>query len=247
MQRRFSDPQCSIKLRRLKPALLSEEKELLVNAFLQFRENKILLSFEGLKDLIELIFPAFLLFGDVVYRSETIVQENPLFSFSFTVTAHGFTYGSRQTLECSRAFVITPSDTASHFARLPQVYREYDIHSAMRVSFVDESGLSTRTAARARAKALMSSMRRNYAIKLSSTENAEHVTILPVVSACGEVWNPVLILPGKYTKYRERSDPVRVGQKKAKDQPAISLRNLTQLIMILHAWIVHLSILGQLF
>lgn len=77
---------------------------------------------------------------------------------------------------------------------------------------MDESGFFTRTAARARAKVLMSLKGRSNAIELSWAKNAKHVTILPVTSACDKVCNPVVMFPGKHIKYRERPGPVPVGQ-----------------------------------
>ncbi len=34
----------------------------------------------------------------------------------------------------------------------------------------------------------------------------DHVTVMPVVSASGQVYTPVVILPGKKEKYRKRPD-----------------------------------------
>lgn len=70
-------------------------------------------------------------------------------------------------LERSSALTVTPKNIASYFARLSQVYHEHIIHSAMQVFNIDECGFSTRTAARASAKALMSSKGRGNAIDLS--------------------------------------------------------------------------------
>lgn len=96
LQRRCSDPQCYIKQSVRPPALSSKEEELLVKAFLHLRENHTPLSLEGLKNLIELFVSLFLLINAVVYRSETIVPESLLFSFSSAVTAHNFACGGRQ-------------------------------------------------------------------------------------------------------------------------------------------------------
>lgn len=101
---------------------------------------------------------------------------------------------------------------------------------------MDEKEFSTQTAARARAKALMSLKGRSTAIELLWAKNAEHVTILPVTSACDKVCNPVVMFSAKRIKYRERPNSVPVGQKYAKKQPAIFLHNFAQRTVILQAW-----------
>lgn len=112
----------------------------------------------------------------------------------------------RAHLERSRANAMSVTNLASFYARLKQVYREYNISSAEQVFNLDESGFSTRTAARARAKALMRSNGRNNSVELKWSANAEHATVMPVVSADGKVWNPVVILCGAWAKYRIMQD-----------------------------------------
>ena len=115
----------------------------------------------------------------------------------------------RCNLEKDRALAMSPHNLAEHFARLQQLYKEFGIKSVAQIFNIDESGFSTRTAFRARAKAAMELQGRSNSTELKWAGNAAYVTIMPVVSADGTVWTPVAILPGKRAKYRIREDGSR--------------------------------------
>lgn len=112
----------------------------------------------------------------------------------------------RANLEQSRALAMSPENLAKHYARLAVVYKEYNISNAAQIFNLDESGCSVRTAHRSRAKALFNSAARTNSRELKWSGNAEHVTVMPVVSADGTVYSPVVILPGKMQKSRTRAD-----------------------------------------
>ena len=112
-------------------------------------------------------------------------------------------------LEKDRAIEMSPHNLAEHFARLQQLHKEFGITSGAQIFNLDESGFSTRTAFRARAKAAMDGQGCSDSTALKWAGNAAHVTIMPVVSADGTVWTPVAILPGKRAKYRIRGDVSR--------------------------------------
>lgn len=57
----------------------------------------------------------------------------------------------------------------------------------------------------------MSSQGRCNSVELKWSSNAEHVKIMPFISACGKVWSLVIILSGKQTKYLARPDPMKPG------------------------------------
>ena len=108
-----------------------------------------------------------------------------------------------------RAVAMSPQNLAEHFARLQQMYREFRITSGAQIFNLDESGYSTRTVFRARAKAAMQSQGRSNSTELKWSSNAAHVTIMPVVSADGTLWTPIAILPGKRAKYKIRANGLR--------------------------------------
>ena len=115
----------------------------------------------------------------------------------------------RANLEKDRAVAMSPNNLAEHYARLRQVYKEFNITSGAQIFNLDESGFSTRTAFRARAKAAMETQGRNNSVEMKWSSNACHVTLMLVVSADGRVWAPLAILPGKRAKYRIRPDGTR--------------------------------------
>lgn len=101
---------------------------------------------------------------------------------------------------------MSPHNLTEHFARLKQMNTESQVTSGAQIFNLDESGFSTRTAFRARAKAAMQSQGRGHSTELKWSSNASHVTIMPVFSADGTLWTPIDILPGKREKHRIRAD-----------------------------------------
>ena len=112
----------------------------------------------------------------------------------------------RTQLEMSRARAMSAENLAKHFARLKQAYEKYNITSPSQKFNLDESGFSMRTASRARAKALFDAEARSNSIELKWKQNAQNVTVMPVVSADGRCWSPVFVLSGKKQKVRELSN-----------------------------------------
>lgn len=53
---------------------------------------------------------------------------------------------------------------------------------------------------RGRAKAVINSKGRSNAVDLSFCRNEELISIMPVISADGKVWPPVVIIPGSLQK-----------------------------------------------
>jgi len=52
----------------------------------------------------------------------------------------------------------------------------------------------------------MESRGRSNSVELRRSSNADHVTLMPVVSADGSAWTPIAILPGKRSKWRKLPD-----------------------------------------
>ncbi|CDF33433.1 unnamed protein product [Chondrus crispus] len=196
----FNDERCG-----RKPVLFTEEEQTIKKAALEFSRNGTPLSRECLKDLVQMFV-----------NSLPLSHQNAL-PFKDTRTGDSFVRNflnrhkerslkRRANLEKPRADAMSPVTMAEHFARLHQVYREYKITSAQQIFNLDESGFSMRTVHRSRTKAVFERTARSNSKELKWSKNAEHATIMPVVSADGRVWCPVAILPGKRSKYRIRAD-----------------------------------------
>ncbi|PXF46225.1 hypothetical protein BWQ96_04010 [Gracilariopsis chorda] len=105
---------------------------------------------------------------------------------------------------------MSPTPLAKNFARLKQVFNEYKITKPEQVFNIDESGFSTRTTSRSRAKAVFDAKGRSNSVELNWATNAQqHVTMMAVVSADGRAWSPLAVLPGKQAKFRKRHDGTR--------------------------------------
>lgn len=97
---------------------------------------------------------------------------------------------------------------SSKLTCLVKVFAEYLIISTEQVFNLEESGISTKTQARGKAKAAMDGHARQEAIDLEFRANADHLTLMPVVFACGMIWDPVVIITGTCQKYRIRQKSV---------------------------------------
>lgn len=80
---------------------------------------------------------------------------------------------------------MSPTVLALHFACLQQTYNDYEIFSPEQIFNLYESGVFIRPNARGKAKAAMISIARQISIILELSLNEDHVTVIPVVSACG--------------------------------------------------------------
>lgn len=89
---------------------------------------------------------------------------------------------------------------ARNFARLSIVYAEYKIENVAHIFNLHESGCSVWTAYRSRTKEIFTKSTRANAVDMKWSANVEHVTLMPVCSADGKVYSPVVILPEKDQK-----------------------------------------------
>ena len=112
----------------------------------------------------------------------------------------------RACLEQARHDAMSPYTLAKHYARLQTIYNLFKITSPEQVINLDESGISTKTDLRGKGKAAMHKDARQNAITPLFSANAEHLTIMPVVSADGTKYTSVVVLPGTCPKFRIRED-----------------------------------------
>ena len=166
------------------PSLHPAEEKLIADAALHFALNGTPLSCECLKDMMQHFIQRLPLHrrtklpfrdcrpGDRYVKS--LLERNPSLSMK-----------RRCNLGKDRATAISPHNLVEHFARLQQLYKEFQITSGAQIFNLDESGFSTRTAFRARPKAAIQSQGRSNSTELKWSSNAAHVTTMPVVSADG--------------------------------------------------------------
>lgn len=83
-----------------------------------------------------------------------------------------------------------------HFSRFNLTYSYNYIVRPEQIFNIDESGIPTRSAARARSKEISKNERVTDSVELMWAENLEHIKIIPVVPAEGKAWNPVIITQG---------------------------------------------------
>lgn len=74
----------------------------------------------------------------------------------------------------------------------------------MQVFNIEESGFSTRTASHSRAKAFFDSHGRSNFVELKWSANAQHVTIMHVVSADGRAWSLLAVRPDNQAENRKK-------------------------------------------
>lgn len=103
-------------------------------------------------------------------------------------------------LENSRASATSPENLSGHYARLAQVDMEFKVTTPEQIFNIIESGLTTKTSSRVRAKAVIERKKRSDSVELKWSFNSKHVTIMPVVSADGSTSRPIVIVQGKQAK-----------------------------------------------
>ena len=173
----------------------------MVQATIHFAQNGTPLSRESLKDMIQ-HFAQHLPTERLKQLPFCILRPGDRFIQNFVKRHPDLSMKRRANLKKDRAIAMPPTNLAEHYACLIRVYKEFNITSGAQIFNLDESGFSTRTAFRARAKAGMETHGRNNSVEIKWSSNGSHVTLMPVVSADDRVWAPLAILPGKREKYR---------------------------------------------
>jgi hypothetical protein len=84
------------------------------------------------------------------------------------------------------------------------------INQADQVFNLDESGLSLKERDKGRVRVVTLMERRANSVDLKCRGNVDRITIMPLVSADGKPWNPVVVLPGTVARWRKRADGQRI-------------------------------------
>ena len=114
---------------------------------------------------------------------------------------------TRINLEHDRSLAMNPENVATHFARIKALCAKHSISDGCYVFNLDESGFSIRgMTLGGRSKCIVQRGTRANTREPKFKGTCDHVTLMPVVSAAGQVYTPVVVLPGKEARYRKRPD-----------------------------------------
>ena len=113
---------------------------------------------------------------------------------------------TKQALDRARYDAMTVENVAGHYARLKAIYEKYSINCRSQIFNLDETGFSMRGAERGRTKLVTIKDQRLNCVSLKLSGSIDHVTVLPVVSADGKMWNPAVVLKGKKHRVRKSKD-----------------------------------------
>ena len=188
-----------------RPCLSSGQEKMIEDAILDCADRGFPLSHADIADMVQV----FVLRLPKHVRERLPFKNNrpgPDFVRSFLKRHSKIRMRRRAALEQKRKTAMSPHNMAMHFARLKKAYTRFEIVSPAQVFNIDESGVSTRTGGRGKGKAAMNAEGRSNAVELEFSSNAEHVTLMPVVSADGKAWPPVIVFPGVFHKFRVLPD-----------------------------------------
>lgn len=111
---------------------------------------------------------------------------------------------TRTNLEQVRAEAMNPSTVAKHFARIVALCEHYEIRDASQMFNLDETGFSIKgMRTGGRTKCVVPKNARANSRDVTFRGSIDHVTFMPVVSASGQLYTPVCVLPGVEAKYRK--------------------------------------------
>lgn len=111
----------------------------------------------------------------------------------------------RIVLENERAESMAPPNNATHYNRLLKALVEtFNINDPSRIFNFGKSDFSINGMTFGRSKCIVKSDTRDNTRDPMFKGTRDHVTLMPVISASGEVLNPLLVLPGTIAKYSKR-------------------------------------------
>ena len=106
-----------------------------------------------------------------------------------------------------RVVPATPENLAAHFARLRAICLKHNISDPCFLFSADESGFPVRGMTRGeRGKVVVSKKGKVLMREPKFRGTVDHVTVMPVVSAAGQTYSPVIVLPGARGRWRKTSD-----------------------------------------
>lgn len=192
-----------------RPCILSDDEEkLVVKALGYFVRNNTPLMNNSLQDLVEHYF-------SILHnrRQNEIKFKSNRPSTSWVdgfLKRHDLVYKAVRVIDDKHVQAVSEANVAEHIAHVKAAMDRYRIKDARFVFNMDQSGASF-------AKMTGRSLRkgvgpRNVALIHSAVRtkgNLERVTVMPVVSASGVAFKPVIVYPGKQAHYRKVSGHIQ--------------------------------------
>lgn len=190
-----------------RPTKLGQQHEsTIAEAVRYYAENKTPLSKQGIRALVE------------HYISLLPLREQERIGFKYNMPSvrwvknfadrNHLAYRKVQQVEAARINAVTEEHICEHIARVQAAIKRYGIRSASQIVNMDQSGMSfKKMVGRSLRKGFVSNNKGNKSSALQKTlsakGNLDRVTIMPVVSACGKAFKPVVVYPGKLPHYRK--------------------------------------------
>ena len=116
---------------------------------------------------------------------------------------HNLSCRNAQCIENKRVEAMSAANVAEHIARVQAACKRYNIKDGSRVFNMDQSGISfAKMCGRSLRKAVTPENIKPVQIAVRTKGNLERVTIMPVVSASGQTYTPVIVFPGKQAQFR---------------------------------------------
>lgn len=182
-----------------------EEEKLIVEAALEFQRNGTPLDMNCICELTKTLVESF-----TPERQKSIGfkgnKPGKDWLRYFMRRNSTLTLRKRVNLEAERAEAVTPENLATHFARIKALMDKHDITEADQVLNLDESGFSMRGMSFGRSKCLVQQGTRANTRELKWRGTCDHVTVMPVISAAGQVFTPLFVLPGAEARWRKRGN-----------------------------------------
>lgn len=121
--------------------------------------------------------------------------------FRFLDRNKELTFKRSSTLECVQQKEINPENVVKHFAILEDLINRYDIQEPTRIFNLANqlSSICLMTVSRTQCK-VKRGQRRNK-LQINFKDASDHVTLIPVVLAAGQIMKPLVIFSGAEARY----------------------------------------------
>lgn len=185
-------------------ALTPEEERVIVAAILLLAEHNTPLRRSGIVDLVE-HFVREMMPAERLLKLP-FINCRPSFPWirRFVKRHRELELKASRPVEMLRTRAVRPDVLAAHFVRTEAIYAKYNIRDSRQVFNIDETGVSFRDLSRGRCiRAAGSSQSEVVSAGARFRGNIDHVTLMPVVSADGSAYTPLVVIPGKRAPWKK--------------------------------------------
>ena len=181
-------------------ALTSTAESMIKEAIEYYADNYTPLSIDGMRDLVE----HYLRLERNEARKTNFKNARPSQTWTRQfLERHDLDYKCTRIIEESRLSAVTKEHCAEHLARIRSIMLRYRIRDSRFIFNLDQSGASFQ-------KMVGRSLRKGIGRKgvkliqkaIRTKGGLNRVTVMPVVSAAGLAYKPIVVYPGKRAHYR---------------------------------------------